>query len=165
MSPVAWVMTWIFGVHVIERVTEIIKLETPNIPAADVADIARLGWDYKRGAFHYMEMRRELDAATEREAQKANGGRNCVRCGFFYMPVADKPWTTAGYCSQGCCGSLEADNDLPYLPVAPEVETASKLSSRPHPVVCRNGHAFEVAAMYVGTYRPCPICRQKTEVT
>lgn len=144
---------------------ETMHLATSKIPAEDAAEIAGFGWGYKGAACRYMEMRQELDAAADRENQKTQGARHCLRCNYFFVPAADKPWTTAGYCSKGCCGSLEEDNDLPYLPVAPEIETASKLSGRAHSVVCRNGHAFEVAAMYVGTYRPCPICRQKTEIT
>ncbi|MCE9526259.1 MAG: hypothetical protein K8R36_09425 [Planctomycetales bacterium] len=163
-DPLHLFFRWAFEVYVVEEIEDTTEIVTTNVPGADAYDIARLRWKYKGAACRYMEMRRELDAATERENQKARGAKNCLRCGFFFVPAVEKPWTSMGYCSKGCFGILEDKTDLPYLPVAPPAAIASKQNNRTISVVCKNGHAFEVAAMYAGTFRPCPICRQKTEV-
>lgn len=163
-DPLHLFLRWAFEFYVVEEIEDTTEIVTTNVSGADAFDIARLGWKHKGAACRYMEMRRELDAETQREAQKAIGGRNCVRCGFFFMPAADKPWTAAGFCSKGCCGSLDEIPDLPYLPVAPDPVVTSKPTARTISLVCNNGHAFHVAAMYAGTIRPCPVCQRKTEV-
>jgi hypothetical protein len=153
-----------FHIEVNRRTGEIIEIVTSKVPAADALDIAKLGWGYKKGAFHYMELRRELDAQAQREKQKAHGARNCARCGYFFVPAAGKPWTQVGYCSQGCFGSANTAGEVPAtLEVSPQpVETKS---ARTIAVVCKQGHKFEVAAMYAGTFRPCPVCKEKSAVS
>jgi hypothetical protein len=113
-------MLWVFDVYVVGRVTETIHLVTPKVPLADAAEIARFGWKYKRAACKYMELRRELDADSERQSMKDRGGTNCARCGIFFMPASDKPWTHVGYCSKGCFGSAN---------IAGEVSPSTDISS------------------------------------
>jgi hypothetical protein len=157
-------MLWVFDVYVVGRVTETIHLVTPKVPLADAAEIARFGWKYKRAACKYMELRRELDADSERQSMKDRGGTNCARCGIFFMPASDKPWTHVGYCSKGCFGSAniagEVSPSTESLPQSPEVKSSKTIA-----VVCKKGHGFEVAAMYAGTFRPCPVCKERTAVS
>lgn len=142
---------------------ETMHLVTPKIPAEDAAEIARFGWGYKEAACRYMEMRQELDAAADRENQKAQGARHCLRCNYFFVPAAGKPWTQVSYCSQACFGSAnmagEISPSIESLPQPPEVKASKTIA-----VVCQKGHGFEVAAMYAGTFRPCPVCKEKTAV-
>ena len=143
---------------------ETTHLVTPKIPAEDAAEIARFGWGYKGAACRYMEMRQKLDATIERENQKAQGARHCLQCNYFFVPAAGKPWTQLGYCSQGCFGSANVAGDVPLsigsLPQPPQPPSAKTIA-----VVCKNGHGFEVAAMYQGTFRPCPVCKERTAVS
>lgn len=158
-----WFFRWAFEIYVVEEIEETTEIVTANVPGDDALGIARLGWKYKGAACRYMEMRRELDAHTERENQKTQGARNCARCGYFFVPAAGKPWTQVGYCSQACFGSAnmagEVSTSIKSLPQPPEVKSSKTIA-----VVCKKGHGFEVAAMYAGTFRPCPICQEKTSV-
>lgn len=154
---------WTFGVQThAER--ETMDLATPKIPPEDAAEIARFGWGYKGAACRYMELRQELDAAAERERQAAQGARHCLKCNYFFVPAAGKPWTHLGYCSQGCFGSANIAGEVPVALTAPPPPAETK-SSRTISAVCKQGHHFEVATMYVGTFRPCPVCQQRTKVT
>lgn len=163
-SALAIIMRLAFQIEINKRTDEIIEIVTPKVPAADALDIARLGWSYKKGAFRYMELRRELDAQTDRENQKAQGARNCTRCGYFFVLAAGKPWTQVGYCSSACFGSANIAGEIsPSIESLPQPQEAK--SSKTIAVVCQKGHAFEVDSMYAGTYRPCPVCKDRTAVS
>lgn len=163
-SALAILLRVAFHIEINRRTGEIIEIVTTKVPAADALDIAKLGWSYKKGAFRYMELRRELDAEAEREKQRAQGARNCARCGYFFVPAAGKPWTQVGYCSPGCFGSSNTAGEVPAtLEVSPQ--PAGTKSARTIAVVCKQGHSFEVSAMYAGTLRPCPVCKEKTAVS
>ena len=162
-SALAIFLRVVFQVEINRRTEEIIEIVTLRVPAADALDIAKLGWSYKKGACRYMEMRRDLDAQTERENQKAQGAKNCAGCGYFFVPAAGKPWTQVGYCSPACFGTANIAGKVPgtlaNLPPPPETNSAKTIS-----VVCKKGHGFEVAALYAGTVRQCPVCKEKTAV-
>jgi hypothetical protein len=154
---------WALGMPASKEREEPMHLVTPKIPAADALEIAGFGWGYKKAACRYMEMRQELDAKVERENQKAQGARHCLKCNYFFVPAAGKPWTLLGYCSQGCFGSAnvagEVSESLAAAPPPAEIKNSKTIA-----VVCKQGHSFEVATMYAGTFRPCPICNEKTAV-
>ena len=143
---------------------ENMHLVTSKIPPEDAAEIARFGWGYKGAACRYMEMRQELDAATDRENQKAQGARHCLKCNYFFVPAAGKPWTQVGYCSPACFGSANIAGEVSATLEVPSRPAESK-NSKTILVVCKKGHGFEVASMYAGTFRPCPVCGEKTSVS
>ena len=165
----ALVASWAIGrpMPLYKEKEEPMHLVTTKIPPEDAAEIARFGWGYKGAACRYMEMRQELDAAADRENQKAQGARHCLKCNYFFVPAAGKPWTQVGYCSQGCFGSANMAGEVPApSAMAPQPpQSVEAKPSRTIAVVCKKGHGFEVAAMYAGTFRPCPVCRERTAVS
>jgi hypothetical protein len=138
---------------------ETIVLRTHDVPKEHVLGLVRAPFA-KRGqlAFTYMEARRDDDAMNDREALRERGGQECLVCGVFYMPHADKPWTGAGYCTKACQASSGREAPVDFR----AAETPKK--SAAIAVTCQCGETFQVPAMYRGTPRACPACGVMTQV-
>jgi hypothetical protein len=153
----------VFGIETHFRDANTVRVVTPRVPADEALGIAKAGWfTYRRLAFHYMELRRDLDGAQEREAMREQGGRNCQACGVFFMPSIDKPWTGAGCCSRACFAKTAGANEVAF-----QVATPGSAAANAPPTIgvkCRCGNVFQVPAMYAGTRRACPKCGEKSLV-
>jgi hypothetical protein len=52
-----------------------------------------------------LEFIRSLEASAEaehRQVMVARGARECLACGATFVPVTNKTWTQAGFCSKIC---------------------------------------------------------------
>lgn len=95
----------------------------------------------------------------EQEKLRARGAKSCRNCGILYVPLSEKPWTHGGYCTKSCAAE-DGVSPSPSLQGPQE-----KLTRVPMiPVVCSNGHEFEVLASFSGCRRPCNFCGVKVDV-
>jgi len=155
-----------FGIRVLNRHVETIRIVTPSVPSDDALAITAAGLR-KRGrmAFQYMERRRVLDGERDRQIMREHGGQNCSVCGVFFMPNPDKPWTTSACCSKACFARTPSPTEPQFVAASEDMASESTKSLRTVSVVCRCGHEFRVAAIYAGTLRACPTCGEKTTVS
>jgi hypothetical protein len=158
-----WIV--LFGIYPHRHRAETIRITTPHVPSLKAVEIASQGMGkYKRAAFEYMHVRRELDGERDREIMREHGGTNCKVCGTFFMPSADKIWTQSDCCSRVCYAKTGAAT-IADTKRKPEKQAPEARLTGQAVVNCPCGHQFEVSSMYVGTPRPCPQCGAKTIVS
>jgi len=154
----------VLGIELISRNARTTRVETPRVSADEALAIARAGiLQYQRLAFRYMEFRRQVDGEQDRETMREHGGRNCAVCDMFYMPAPEKAWTQESCCSKACRAKLPGQDHIVFQSAPTTLPTAEK----PAPAVvvtCRCSFRFDVLPMYIGAYRPCPRCGEKTIV-
>jgi Zn finger protein HypA/HybF involved in hydrogenase expression len=145
---------------------------TPNVSSGDAFHIAeKKAYDAKVGAFRLMNARkvaREQQARDlERQQLLARGGGECVVCGTYFVPSADKPWTKEKCCSKSCFAKFNAAVSV-GMPVSLQISTgqdsAKSKAARVVAVACGCGNSFVVPALFVGAQRACPKCGQKVLV-
>lgn len=165
-GPLPLLLNLVFGIRLLERHVETIRIVTPTVPSDDALAIAAAGFR-KRGrlAFQYMERRRVLDGERDRQIMREHGAQNCTVCGAFFMPNPDKPWTASGCCSKSCFSKIPSPAEPQFVPASEDPPSESTKSLRTVSAVCECGHEFRVAAIYAGTLRPCPACGKKTSVS
>jgi len=81
----------------------------PGVCADNAFKICQVPYREQYRVLEYIKYRQQLDAEQQREAMIDRGGQVCSQCGALFVPIEDKPWTQAGYCSKVCFSQAFAD--------------------------------------------------------
>jgi hypothetical protein len=142
------------GVGFSQTSTSSNQTEFPNIPAAVVAKL-------NEDPSSRMHRISEFVSAMERQRVIERGAKECLTCEMLFVPVADKPWSLAGYCSKSCFVRGDEDDSEGTTRASGSGESGFRPTVQ---VQCEQGHRFEVLGSFRGMLRPCPQCGVKTRV-
>ncbi|MBL9082995.1 MAG: hypothetical protein JNK76_14365 [Planctomycetales bacterium] len=141
---------------------------TPNVTAEEALHVADMRtYDAKLAAFRLMNARKQEQVELHRQKLLAQGAGECVICGTFVVPAAEKPWTKEKCCSKSCFAKFKAEVSagMPAAAQVPhDVAAAGPKAARVVAVACGCGNSFVVPALFLGAQRACPRCGQKVLV-
>lgn len=122
-----------------------------DVPADDVLYLVERNAQVINRVVEYLRIRTREDLAQR-------GAERCKHCDALFVPVADKPWTLAGYCSRPC-GLEQGEASIVFRSDEAPNARPTNIATR-----CSRGHVFEVLPSFAGCVRPCPTCGEKVRI-